>query len=397
MKNIIFAFLSLFFLQSSQAYIVKIVKDNRISQPGYITTIQEKNIQTTTVNKDGTKLYSVFRPYGGYCLNIARLSSTINKADSFTSCFDNQYTVGNKVKKIILTDKGKTFYVLSDNKILGYNISATTNTIESKIYIQGYPQKVIDAKLVDNDKYLYLITASHTSQSGRLFIYEINPIGTLKKISIVPLNFKPEIVKFDDSNVYIQSDKSIYRYSFLTGDKLNKEKEIITIPSGKILDFSILNESSTESKVILAIQDDITNKNTEQGTVAVYKVSNSSSRLLYQEKYDDIPKEVASFKEKGNGHGKVLVAFNHRYIVASVTNTYFEDVSKYKIDGSFLRLLQNDNLVEVVSSDSVSVIDMRHNKLLNELFLKNVDENGSFISKSFIGFSTKDNINISQI
>lgn len=205
------------------------------------------------------------------------------------------------------------------------------------------------------------------------------------------------MVKFDDNNVYIQSDKSIYRYSFLTGDKLNKEKEIITISSGKILDFSILNESSTESKVILAIQDDITNKNTEQGTVAVYKVSNSSSRLLYQEKYDDIPKEVASFKEKGNGHGKVLVAFNHRYIVASVTNTYFEDVSKYKIDGSFLRLLQNDNLVEVVSSDSVSVIDMRHNKLLNELFLKNVDENGSFISKSFIGFSTKDNINISQI
>ncbi|MGX9893974.1 hypothetical protein [Francisella orientalis] len=250
---------------------------------------------------------------------------------------------------------------------------------------------------MDNDKYLYLITASHKSQSGRLFIYEINPIGTLKKISIVPLNFKPEIVKFDDNNVYIQSDKSIYRYSFLTGDKRNKEKEIITISSGKILDFSILNESSTESKVILAIQDNITNKNTEQGTVEVYKVSNSSSRLLYQEQYDDMPKKVASFKEKGNGHGKVLVAFNYRYIVASFTNTYFEDADEYKIDGSFLRLLQNENLIEVVSSDSVSVIDMRQNKLLNELFLKNIDENGSFISKSFIGFSTKDNINISQI
>ncbi|AJI56516.1 hypothetical protein LA02_1216 [Francisella philomiragia] len=396
MKNIIFAFLSLFFLQSAHAYIVKIIKDNRISQPGYITTIQEKNIQTTTVNKDGTKLYSIFRPYG-YCLNITRLSSTINKADSFTSCFDNQYIVGNKVKKIILTDKGKTFYVLSDNKILGYNISATTNTIESKIYIQNYSQKIIDAKLVDNDKYLYLITASHTNQSGRLFIYEINSVGTLKKISIVPLSFKPEMVKFDDNNVYIQSDKSIYRYSFLTGDKLNKEKEIITISSGEILDFSVFNESNTESKVVLAIQDNIANKNIEQGAVEVYKVSSSSSRLLYQEKYDDIPKEVALFKEKNDSYGKVLVAFNHRYIIASFTNTYFEDANEYKIDGSFLRLLQRDNLVEVVSSGSVSVIDMRHNKLLNELFLKNIDENGSFISKSFIGFSNKDNINISQI
>ncbi|MEY8673943.1 hypothetical protein AB9G22_06110 [Francisella philomiragia] len=396
MKNIIFAFLSLFFLQSAHAYIVKIIKDNRISQPGYITTIQEKNIQTTTVNKDGTKLYSIFRPYG-YCLNITRLSSTINKADSFTSCFDNQYIVGNKVKKIILTDKGKTFYVLSDNKILGYNISATNNTIESKIYIQNYSQKIIDAKLVDNDKYLYLITASHTNQSGRLFIYEINSVGTLKKISIVPLSFKPEMVKFDDNNVYIQSDKSIYRYSFLTGDKLNKEKEIITISSGEILDFSVFNESNTESKVVLAIQDNIANKNIEQGAVEVYKVSSSSSRLLYQEKYDDIPKEVALFKEKNDSHGKVLVAFNHRYIIASFTNTYFEDANEYKIDGSFLRLLQRDNLVEVVSSGSVSVIDMRHNKLLNELFLKNIDENGSFITKSFIGFSNKDNINISQI
>lgn len=61
MKNIFLTFLSLFFLQISQAYFVKIAKDNHMSQPGYITTIYESNVQATAVNSDQTKLFTVFR------------------------------------------------------------------------------------------------------------------------------------------------------------------------------------------------------------------------------------------------------------------------------------------------------------------------------------------------
>ncbi|AEI36089.1 hypothetical protein [Francisella salina] len=395
MKNAVLAFLGFFLLQSSQAYIVKIVKDNHVSQPGYIATIKEKNTQTANVNKDGTELFSVFRPYGSYCLNITKLAASINNANSFTSCFDNQYIVGNKVKKIILTDNGKAFYTLSDSAILGYTINKNKNIVGPKFYTQKYPQQIIDAKLVDKEKYFYLVTASYTNESGKLFVYEVNPVGTLKKIKIIPLSFKPKKIIFDDSNdVYIQSDKSIYNYNLMSDGKIKKQEEIITIPSGEIIDFSVLNENSTESKVILATQD---NESGEQGIVEVYKVFNGSSRLLYQEKYDDIPQAIAPYIDKGSSHGKVLIAFDHKYIVANLNNTYFEDVDEYKIDGSFLKLLQHDNLVEAIFSGSVVTYDLRQNSLLSELFLKDINENSSFISKDFIGFGDENNINISQI
>lgn len=183
----------------------------------------------------------------------------------------------------------------------------------------------------------------------------------------------------------------------MSDGKLKKQEEIITLPSGKLLDFSVLDENSTESKVILAIQDNNSSIDSNQGIVEVYKVSNGSSRLLYQEKYDDIPQAIASYKDKGNSQGKILVAFDHKYIIANLNNTYFEDVDEYKIDGSFLKLLQHDNLVEAIFSGSVVTYDLRQNSLLSELFLKDINENSSFISKDFIGFGDENNINISQI
>ncbi|AHB99246.1 hypothetical protein [Francisella orientalis] len=109
MKNIIFIFVGLFILQSSQAYFVKIAKDSHMLQPGYITTIYEPNIQATAISKDGTKLFSIFRPSDNYCLNVTKISYSISNAGSFISCFDNQYTVGNKVNKIILDKIRKNF------------------------------------------------------------------------------------------------------------------------------------------------------------------------------------------------------------------------------------------------------------------------------------------------
>ncbi|WP_395167188.1 hypothetical protein [Francisella salimarina] len=62
-----------------------------------------------------------------------------------------------------------------------------------------------------------------------------------------------------------------------------------------------------------------------------------------------------------------------------------------------MRLLQHDNLVEAIFSGSVITYDLRQNSLLSELFLKDINENSSFISKDFIGFGDENNINISQI
>lgn len=211
MKNIIFIFVGLLILQSSQAYFVKIAKDSHMSQPGYITTIYEPNIQATAISKDGTKLFSIFRPSDNYCLNVTKISYSISNSGSFISCFDSQYTIGNKVNKIILDKLGKTFYLLSNYNILSYNISPITNSITGKVFSKHFTQKIVDAKLVNEGEYLYLLTTSDKSQKGKLIIYKVNTDGSLDELNIVTLNYKPKKIIFDNiESVYIQSDKSIY-------------------------------------------------------------------------------------------------------------------------------------------------------------------------------------------
>lgn len=395
MKNIILTFLSLSFLQISQAYFVKIAKDNHMSQPGYITTIYESNVQATAVNSDQTKLFTVFRPSDNYCLSVTKLSYSINNTGSITSCFDNKHTVGNKVNKIILDKLGKTFYLLSNYNILAYNISPITNRINGQIFRKRFIQKIIDAKLVDEGKYLYLLTTSDKSQKGKLIIYRVNTDGSLDELNIVTLNYKPKKIIFDNiERVYIQSDKSIYFYSFLRNAKVIKDEKIITISSGEISDFSVITESSTESRVLLVGHSGT--EGLEIGFISIYNFSSDIVRQIDNKVYKDFPKKIVTYKGEFDGQSKVLVAFNSKFSSGIVGSMKLLS-DEYKVNGSFIDLLQNNNLVEVVYSNSVATYDLKEGLLLSNLFLNDGSNNSSFISNNFFGAGNEKNINIFQL
>ncbi|MBK2094819.1 hypothetical protein IB680_03930 [Francisella philomiragia] len=398
MKNIILTFLSLSFLQISQAYFVKIAKDNHMSQPGYITTIYESNVQATAVNSDQTKLFTVFRPSDNYCLSVTKLSYSINNTGSITSCFDNKHTVGNKVNKIILDKLGKTFYLLSNYNILAYNISPITNRINGQIFRKRFIQKIIDAKLVDEGKYLYLLTTSDKSQKGKLIIYRVNTDGSLDELNIVTLNYKPKKIIFDNiERVYIQSDKSIYFYSFLGNGNIIKDNKIITISSGEILDFSVITENSTASKIILAEKENIEGQNVEQGAVSVYKFSSDMVRLLYKNSYENIPLQVASYINKATNQESMIAVFENEYKVSSVTNSFLMLNFESKNDGSLISIYQKDNMVGIISSQSAIIYDLKDDGLLAVLSLGEVSDKSSFMSDKFIGAGNEKSINIFQI
>ncbi|AJI56979.1 hypothetical protein LA02_1217 [Francisella philomiragia] len=395
MKNIILTFLSLSFLQISQAYFVKIAKDNHMSQPGYITTIYESNVQATAVNSDQTKLFTVFRPSDNYCLSVTKLSYSINNTGSITSCFDNKHTIGNKVNKIILDKLGKTFYLLSNYNILAYNISPITNRINGQIFRKRFIQKIIDAKLVDEGKYLYLLTTSDKSQKGKLIIYRVNTDGSLDELNIITLNYKPKKIIFDNiERVYIQSDKSIYFYSFLRNAKVIKDEKIITISSGEISDFSVITESSTESRVLLVGHSGA--EGLEIGFISIYNFSSDIVRQIDNKVYKDFPKKIVTYKGEFDGQSKVLVAFNSKFSSGIVGSMKLLS-DEYKVNGSFIDLLQNNNLVEVVYSNSVATYDLKEGLLLSNLFLNDGSNNTSFISNNFFGAGNEKNINIFQL
>ncbi|QUE30699.1 hypothetical protein [Francisella philomiragia] len=398
MKNIFLTFLSLFFLQSSQAYFVKIAKDSHMSQPGYITTIYEPNIQATAISKDGTKLFSIFRPSDNYCLNVTKISYSISNAGSFISCFDNQYTVGNKVNKIILDKLGKTFYILSNYNILAYNISPITNSITGKVFSKHFTQKIVDAKLVSEGEYLYLLTTSDKSQKGKLIVYKVNTDGSLDELNIIRLNYKPKKIIFDNiESVYIQSDKSIYFYSFLGNGNIIKDNKIITISSGEILDFSVITENSTASKIILAEKENIEGQNVEQGAVSVYKFSSDMVRLLYKNSYENIPLQVASYINKATNQESMIAVFENEYKVSSVTNSFLMLNFESKNDGSLISIYQKDNMVGIISSQSAIIYDLKDDGLLAVLSLGEVSDKSSFMSDKFIGAGNEKSINIFQI
>ncbi|WP_150464381.1 hypothetical protein [Francisella sp. XLW-1] len=395
MKNIFVTFVILFFSQFSEAYYVKIAKDNHIVQPGYITTLAEPNIQATAITSDSTKLFSIFRPSDNYCLSVTKVSYSINNTGSTTSCFGNQYVVGNKVNKIILDNFGKTFYILSNYNIVAYNISPITDRIKGQIFRKRFIQKIVDAKLVDEGKYLYLLTASDKSQKGKLIIYRVNTDGSLDELNITVLRYKPKKIVFNSiESVYIQSNKSIYFYSFLRNGKVIKNEKIITIPSGEISDFSVITESSTESKVLLVGHSG--NEGFEIGFVNTYNFSSGMVRQTNNRVYKDLPLKIVTYKDKFSGQSKILVAFKSKLI-----NGTDESVKllgdEYKVNGNFVGLLQNNNLVEVVYSSSVVVYDLKESRLLSNLFLNKTSDSSLFLSNKFIGVGSQSNINIFQL
>ncbi|MEY8766288.1 MULTISPECIES: hypothetical protein [Francisella] len=395
MKNIFVTFVILFFSQFSEAYYVKIAKDNHIVQPGYITTLAEPNIQATAITSDSTKLFSIFRPSDNYCLSVTKVSYSINNTGSTTSCFGNQYVVGNKVNKIILDNFGKTFYILSNYNIVAYNISPITDRIKGQIFRKRFIQKIVNAKLVDEGKYLYLLTASDKSQKGKLIIYRVNTDGSLDELNITVLRYKPKKIVFNSiESVYIQSNKSIYFYSFLRNGKVIKNEKIITIPSGEISDFSVITESSTESKVLLVGHSG--SEGLEIGFVNTYDFSSGMVRQTNNRVYKDLPLKIVTYKDKFSVQSKVLVAFKSKLI-----NGTDESVKllgdEYKVNGNFVGLLQNNSLVAVVYSSSVVVYDLKEGYLLSNLFLNETSDSSLFLSNNFIGVGSQSNINIFQL
>lgn len=398
MRSLIIIVIFLVFFEQSNAFLVKISKDNHINQPGYITTITGPNIQAVDISNDGTKLFSIFRADYDYCLNVTKLSYSINTTGSFTHCFGNQNVIGSKITEIVVAKSANAFYIFSNHKLIAYSISPITTSIKGKIFSQRFTQKIVEAKLINDGKNLYVLTASSKSESGKVINYRVNSDGSLTKVSSESLSYKPKKIKFNNVEyMYIQSSKDIYRYELIADGSVIKDDRIITIPSGNILDFDIIAENSTDSKLVLAIQDTIENSNVEKGAIAVYKDSSGLVRLLYNINYDNLPREVVSFRDKATNQEIFLVAFDYKYEVNLVNSLNAPLIFTANLDGSFLKLLKKDNLAEIVSTQSSIIYDLKENNRLAVFFLKDIQQQQSFLSRKIIGVGNQSSINIFQL
>ncbi|WP_224728175.1 hypothetical protein [Francisella sp. SYW-2] len=173
-----------------------------------------------------------------------------------------------------------------------------------------------------------------------------------------------------------------------------KNEKIITIPSGEISDFSVITESSTESKVLLVGHSG--SEGLEIGFVNTYDFSSGMVRQTNNRVYKDLPLKIVTYKDKFSGQSKVLVAFKSKLI-----NGTDESVKllgdEYKVNGNFVGLLQNNSLVTVVYSSSVVVYDLKEGYLLSNLFLNETSDSSLFLSNNFIGVGSQSNINIFQL
>lgn len=220
--------MSIFLYQLSYSNIIKVDKELTLSENNinYIATIHQPNVKAMAINSDSTKLYSIYYNFGQLCVNITKLSASISSASTHSNCFDSIDSKDNHIVDMLINKFGNAFYLFSKHDITAYNISPISDKIKGRLFNYYINSDIIQVIPSMNLDFIYVLTSSENASSGKLLTYKVDKNGQFDKISEEYLNFKPIEMMLGKYNIYISSNKEIYRYSFDLKKILIKVREL---------------------------------------------------------------------------------------------------------------------------------------------------------------------------
>lgn len=390
------------FQQLAYSSFVKVYQDKSLVQSGYIATISQSGVQAMAINKENTRLFSVYKAGESYCLNITRLSYSINITDTFNKCFDSTAMLGNKVTGMIFSDSGKAFYLFSKHDIVAYKISPITDTIKAKMFSERLDSKIIEEKISDDHKYIFVLGENKESR-GVLFIYRINQDGSLARTYKKYLGYKPGELRSDEEHIYVSSQNGIYRYTLDLQGFIGTSEEIIHLKKGRIESYDLIQKSTTNVDILVAIRDIDSEHNKESGIVRQYDVGADNTRMVYQKFSIEVPKKVLLYRSKDGSVESSLIVYDTMYtlldanheIIKSASFASFKNVYKYKNLG--LISFEND-LDSNVSKGAMMFLDLAGlGRVAGDFHTSELPKVSLFKSDKFYAVSTNKGIDIFQL
>ncbi|MBY7733769.1 hypothetical protein [Francisella philomiragia] len=285
--------MSIFLYQLSYSNIIKVDKELILSENNinYIATIHQPNVKAMAINSDSTKLYSIYYNFGQLCVNITKLSTSISSASTHSNCFDSIDSEENYIVDMLINKFGNAFYLFSKHDITAYNISPISDKIKGRLFNYHIDSDIIQVIPSMNLDSIYVLTSSENSSSGKLLTYKVDKNGQFDKISEEYLNFKPIEMMLGKYNIYISSNKEIYRYNFDLKKDINKSERVVSINDGVLESFDITEDTDTKAKLAIGIRKVDSINNQEYGVYRLYNLD-GFVQLQEEESLDRVPVKV---------------------------------------------------------------------------------------------------------
>lgn len=390
--------LLIFISINAQASFVRTSKDNHKAQPGYISTINESNIQALAISKGkNSRLYSIYRDGPQYCISAIKLGYSINNSAVFSSCFDSETNVGSKVIKALASKNGDRLYLFSKHIISEYSMSPISNKVNSQISSEHIAQNIIAVEMFKNK--IYVLTHEEDSNKGSLIIFTIGNDGVLDKTDSRSLSYTPTGFKFyEDAGfdyVYVRSKEQIYKYDILNDGTINRSSKLVDYPGNTIKDFGILKDSDKKTlRMVVALKNG--DSGLSQGALKLYILNGVGVRLTSSVNLELEPYKIQAYDEKE----MLMVAYEYSFDIRAINRKMnaIEDklVLQRGFEASLVDIEYSDKLTSVMSEATIQVFDGF--VLSQALYLK--DKPLQFIfspDTHFMGVANKDSVDVYEI
>ncbi|AEE87592.1 hypothetical protein FNFX1_1206 [Francisella cf. novicida Fx1] len=401
MKKYLFRSLIVLFLisiyQCGYSNISRFFKDRDQTSSNYIASVGVSGVSAMTINKDSTKLFSVYKNGQSYCLNIVKLGYSINSADIQNKCFDSTAMLGTKIVDILFGNYGKAFYIFSKNDVVAYSISPITNEVKAKLFCDHLNSKIIQASKSSDSHYIFVL-AKRDSSKGELNIYKINQDGSLTESDHQSLGYKPKHLESSGDNIYISGESGIYQYTLNLSGNIISSKEIIHLERGNIEDYSIHQKNSTDLDVLVAIRDIDSIHNKESGILRQYHVGVDTTREVVQKLSVEIPRNVIFYKSEDGSSELILVVYDKFF---SFLDSNYENI-KTQYYNKLLNVSRYLNYAAVSYSVDdqqswINIFDLNTSYIVGEYHISDTSDIFSLRSRKFYAVADKDKIKIFQV